>query len=281
MQVPELLIGLDTMDVEIVKKKQKFLGIKNFQATLENLFSKANDNLIKEAVVIEIGGANTSHVNDDDNLVYLESTDQHSISEQLLIEEEEEREIISIELDEAATRRDQPTEASFHSKTFENITDLEKKVVGYIEEVAGAGWKCRKCQVIFFQEEHLREHIDGHLRDHSFKCQRCKNIFGNRKAFAAHDCFSEEGTTINQGDAMSVEDMEIMKPTNENRAFVSNNMVPNGNTSDIAVEENIVSLQCERCKNIFGNRDTFDAHDCFSKEISTIAKDSPMNGDDV
>ena len=149
---------VDAMDVENIKKKQKFQSIKNFQTTLENLFSKADENLAKDAIVIDIGGSGqTFDIGDEEeNQVVLQSIDK------LLIEEEErELEEVSLEFEDHVNPTEQlkETQDDNLSKTFDTIGDLEKKIIGYIQEVPGAGWKCRKCQIIFFQEVHLRESL--------------------------------------------------------------------------------------------------------------------------
>ena len=70
-----------------------------------------------------------------------------------------------------------------NSDTFEDTNDLEEKLSGYIERIAGRCFKCTVCEKVCKVRFAAMEHVQVHFSGLSFPCNKCDTIL---KTTAAH-----------------------------------------------------------------------------------------------
>ena len=72
------------------------------------------------------------------------------------------------------------------SEEYQNIEELDAKILNYIEKDVGSRWKCTQCDKSFAKRCHVKEHVEIHFDGLLFPCTVCGASLRSRTTLRHH-----------------------------------------------------------------------------------------------
>jgi len=71
-----------------------------------------------------------------------------------------------------------------HTSENLNISEIDAKILDYIEPVRG-GYKSKVCQYFSSSKDHVREHLDKHIK-FNYNCNQCTKVCASKSSYRKH-----------------------------------------------------------------------------------------------
>lgn len=78
------------------------------------------------------------------------------------------------------------TKIIIKSADFQNLQELDEKILEHLERDVGRKWKCTICDKILNEKTSARKHVEIHFDGLQFPCQDCNKILRSRHALEMH-----------------------------------------------------------------------------------------------